>query len=170
MAVELAAARDLHLQKLRQGIDHRHAHAVQTARGLIDLGVELAARMQRGHDDLERGLVLELRMRIDRNAAAVVGHGQKSVGIELHLDERGVARHGLIHRVVDDFREEVVQRLFVSTADIHARPAPDRLQALENLDVCRTVAVGCVARAIGASRRLALGSLENRLSGPSRQR
>ena len=63
--------------------DDRDADAVQAARGLVDLGVEFAARVQRAHDDFERGLLRELRMRIDRDAAAVVGHGHEAVGVEL---------------------------------------------------------------------------------------
>ena len=79
-------------------------------------------------------------MRIDRNAAAVVGDGQESVGAEFHLDEGGVAGQRLVHRVVDDFGEQMMQRLFVGAADIHAGPAADRLQPFEHLDVGRGVA------------------------------
>ena len=51
--------------------------AVQAARGLVGLAAELAARVQRGHDDLERALVRELGVRVDRDAAAVVAHGDR---------------------------------------------------------------------------------------------
>ena len=74
-------------------------------------------------------------MRIDRNAAPVVGHGEEPVRSEFHLDKGGVARQSLVHRVVDDFGEQVVQRLLVGAADIHARPPADRLETLENLDI-----------------------------------
>ena len=76
-------------------------------------------------------------MRVDRDAAAVVGDGQEAVGGELDLDEVGMAGQRLVHGVVDDFGEQVMQRLFVGPADIHAGPAPNRLQALEYLDVAR---------------------------------
>ena len=76
-------------------------------------------------------------MRIDRNAAAVVGDGEESVGAQFHLDEGGVARQRLVHRVVDDFGEQMMQRLFVGAADIHAGPAAHRLEAFEHLDVAR---------------------------------
>ena len=36
-------------------------------------------------------------MRIDRDAAAIVGDGQEAVGGEFHLDEGGVARQRLVH-------------------------------------------------------------------------
>ena len=45
---------------------------------------------------------------------------------------------GLVHRIVDDFGEQVVQRLLVGAADIHAGAAAHGLQALQHLDVgCR---------------------------------
>ncbi len=81
-AMQLLAARDLDLQQRGEGVHHGDADAVQTAGGLVHLAVELAARMQRAHDDFERGLLRELRMRIDRDAAAVVGDGQEPVGAE----------------------------------------------------------------------------------------
>ena len=80
-----------------------------------------------------------LRMVFDRNAAAVVGDGQEAFGVEMDLDEVGVAGHRLVHRVVDDFGEEVVQRLFVGAADIHARTHANRLEAFENADRGRVV-------------------------------
>ena len=139
-AIELLAARDLDLEPRGQRIHHRHADAVQAARGLVNLGVELAAGMQRAHDDFERGFFREFRMRIDRNAAAVVGHGQESVGAQFHFDEGGMARQRLVHGIVDDLGEQMVQRLFVGAADIHAGPAPYRLEAFQHLDIGRGVA------------------------------
>ena len=83
-------------------------------------------------------------MRIDWNAPAIVRHGEEIAGIELYLDESRVAGYRLIHRIVDDFREQMVQRLLVGAPDIHARPAPHGFQTLENLDVGRTVALAAI--------------------------
>ena len=80
-------------------------------------------------------------MRIDRDAAAVVGDGEEAVVLELDLDPVRVAGQRLVHRIVDDLGEEVMQRLLVGAADIHAGPAPHRLQPLQNLDVVRGVVV-----------------------------
>ncbi len=46
----------------------------------------------------------------------------------------------LVHGVVEDLGREVVKRGLVGAADIHARPAPDRLQPFQNLDILRRVA------------------------------
>ncbi len=83
---EHAVARDLDLEPVGQRVDHRAADAVQAARGRIGLAAELAAGVQRGEDDLQRAEVLELGMRIDRDAAAVVAHAEPVAGLERHLD------------------------------------------------------------------------------------
>ena len=139
-AVEPLAARDLDLHALGQRVRHRHADAVQAARGLIDLGVEFAAGMQRAHDHFERRFVLEFRMRVDRDAAAIVGDGHKTVRLHLDIDPVGVAGERLVHGIVDHFGEQVMQRLFVGAADIHARAAAHRLEPFQDLDVFGRVA------------------------------
>ena len=79
-------------------------------------------------------------MRVDRDAAAIVDHRDIAVGRHLHLDPVGVAGERLVHRVVDDLGEQVVQRLFVGAADIHAGAPTHRLKPFEYLDVTRRVA------------------------------
>ena len=148
LPVELAAARHLDLEPLGERIDHRNADAVQAARGLVGLAVEFAAGVERAHDHFERGLLGELGMRIDRDAAPVVGDRQIAVGRQLDLDEARVAGQRLVHGVVDGLGEEVVQRLLVGAADIHAGPAPHRLQPLQHLDVVRRVVLA-IARPAG---------------------
>ena len=138
-AVELLPARDLDLHAFGQRVDDRDADAVQAAGGLVDLGVEFAAGVQRAHDHFERRLVLEFRMRIDRNAAAVVGDGDKAVRRHLDLDPVGVAGERLVHGIVDHLGEQVMQRLLVGAADIHAGPAAHRLEPFQNLDVARGI-------------------------------
>ncbi len=79
-------------------------------------------------------------MRIDRDAAAVVGDGDKAVGCHLDFDPVGMTGQRLVHGVVDHLGEQVVQRLLVGAADIHARPAAHRLKAFQHLDMLGGVA------------------------------
>ena len=74
LAIEFASARDFDDQIVRKRIHHRYADPVQAAGGLISLVGEFAARMKGGQDNLQGGLVLKLRMRINGNAAPVIGH------------------------------------------------------------------------------------------------
>ncbi len=50
-----------------------------------------------------------------------------------------MTRQGLVHGVVDDFGEQMVQRLLIGAADIHAGTAAYRLEPLEHLDIGRGV-------------------------------
>src|SRR5262249_38059024 len=123
-AIELLAARDFDLEARGQRVDDGYTDAVQATGGLVDLRVEFAAGVERTHDDFERRLLRKFRMGIDGNAAAIVRDAQKSVGSKLDLDESRMASQRFVHRVVDDFGEEVMQRLLIGAADIHARAAP----------------------------------------------
>ena len=81
-------------------------------------------------------------MRIDGDAAAIVGNAKKAVRLQIHLDPGRVPRHRLIHGVVDHFGEEVMQGLLVGAADVHARTAAHGLEPLQHLDVGGCIAVG----------------------------
>ena len=145
LAVELLLARYLDDGFGRKGVDDRDADAVQAAGGRIGLAFELAARVERGEDHLERRLARIFGVRVDRDAAAVVGDGQAVARFERDLDPAGMAGDRLVHRIVDDFGGEMVERAGVGAADIHARPAADRLEALEDLDRGSVVSVGGLA-------------------------
>ncbi len=94
-------------------------------------------------------------MRIDRDAAAVVGHGDEAIGLHFDLDEIGVTFERLVHRVVDDFGEQVMQRLLVGAADIHAGPPPNRLEPLQHLDIMSGIGPFGAAGGARGARRLA---------------
>ena len=148
LAIEVLAARDLDLQPLGQSVDDGNADAVQAAGGLIGPGIEFAAGMERRHDHFQRGFLGEFRVRIDRNAAPVVGHGQEAVLVHRDVDAGGVAGHRLVHGIVEHFGEEMMQGGLVRAADIHARAPAHRLQSLQNLDRGRRIA-GFARRAAG---------------------
>ena len=137
----LAIARHLDDQLVGQRIHHRDADAVQAARRRIDLAVELAAGMQRGEDDFERRLVLELGMRVDGNAAAIVAHQHAVAAQHLEIDRVGVARDRLVHGVVEHLGHEMMQGPLVGAADIHGGALADGLQPLQHLDVAGGVGI-----------------------------
>ena len=76
LAVKRLVARDLDHGLGRERVDDADADAVEAARGRIGLALELPARVEHGHDDLERRLARIFGVRIDRHAAAVVDDGQ----------------------------------------------------------------------------------------------
>ena len=78
---DLALAPDLDLEALGERVDDRDADAVQAAGDLVGVVVELSARVQVRHDDLER-LALVLLVHPDRDAAAVVLDRDGVVGVD----------------------------------------------------------------------------------------
>src|SRR5581483_5664630 len=133
--VAFALAVDLDDQLRRQGVDHRHAHAVQTARDLVATAVaELSAAVQDREGDFDARLLL-LGMDVGGDAPAVVDHAAAPVGEEGDVDAVAVARHRLVDGVVDDLPDEVVQTARTSRSDVHTGPLADRFEALQDGEI-----------------------------------
>ena len=140
LLVDLAVAPDLELQQLRQRVDDRDADAVQTARDLVAVVVELAAGVEHRQHDFRRRLAALVA--VDRNAAAVVDDRDGVVDVDRDVDLVAVAGERLVDRVVDDLVDEVVQPRRAGGADVHGGTLADRLEAFENLDLVGAVVVG----------------------------
>ena len=127
-------APDAQLEPLGQRIDHRHANAVEPARHLVGVLVELAAGVQLGHDHFGGGHAFAF-VDAGRDAAAVVAHRDRAVGIQDHLDPVAKAGERLVDGVIDDLEHHVVQAgTVVGVADVHAGLAAHRFQTLQDLD------------------------------------
>ena len=128
--VLVAVAAHPHLQALRQGVDHRHADAVQTAREAVVLGPELGAGVEAGEDHLDPRHPL-LGVDVHRHAAAVVGHRRRAVGVEGDVDLGAVAGDRLVDAVVDHLEHQVVGALGLG---VHPRTLAHRLEPGEDFD------------------------------------
>ncbi len=141
--VHLAATPDRQPQPFGQCIDARHADAVQPARHLVAVLVELAAGVQLGQRDLGgRALRLVLVVEFDAgwNAAAVVDDRDRVVGVDRDDDVVAMPGKRLVDRVVDHLEHHVVQPgAVVRIADVHARTLAHRLQSLEDLDAADAI-------------------------------
>ena len=132
--VFLAVTENAQLEPARQGVDHRDADAVQAARDLVGILVEFPARMELGHDDLGGRDALP-GVDVDGNAATVIGHGDRPVGVQRDRDLGGVTGERLVDGVVHHLVDHVVEaRTVIGVADIHAGTLADRIEALEDLD------------------------------------
>ena len=118
-----------------QRIDHRHADTVQTARCVISFAAEFTARMQRRHNHFKGGFVFIFRVRVNRDTAPIIAHGQAIAFHKLDFDKAGMTGHCLIHRIVDDLGEEMVHGAAVCAANIHARAAAHRFQPFKHLNI-----------------------------------
>ena len=142
----LALAVDLHLQSRGQRVDHRDADAVQSARDLVGLPVELAAGMQDGHDHFQRRLALELRVLdvphgVHRDAGAVVEDADDVAGMDDDLDRLAASGQYLVDGVVDHLVDQVVESRRSRRTDVHRGPLAHRLQSFQDLDLRRIVGV-----------------------------
>ena len=110
---------------------------MQAAGDLVVGGVELAAGVQHGEHDLDGGHDSRRwdGLVVDRDAAAVVDHGDGVVDVDGDVDAGGVAGEGLVDGVVDDLVDEVVQPLLAGGADVHGGAQADGLEAFKDRDV-----------------------------------
>ena len=129
---------DVDVHPRRERVDDREPDAVQAAGGDVGAATELAAGVQLGDDHLDAGQAGP-GLLVGRDAAAVVVDLGRAVGVEGHLDVVGGAGQRLVHAVVDDLPQAVHQAAGVGGADVHARPLADRLEALEDQEVCGVV-------------------------------
>ena len=132
--------------QLKQYFENPPRGAKQQARAVLDkvaaaAKTRIAAREQPGHDELDSA-ELGLALVIHGNAAAVVAHLGGPVAVQDDLDLGAVSGERLVHRVVEDLPEAVLQAPAVGRADVHAWPLADGLQAFEDRQVPRRVGVG----------------------------
>ncbi len=124
-----AAPPDAQVEALGQRVDHRDADAVQAARHLVRVLVELPAGMQPRHDHFRRRDSF-LLVYVDRDAPAVVGDGDRAVGVHLHAYRVAVSAESFVDGIVDGLVDHVVQaRAVIGVADVHAGPLAHRIQA-----------------------------------------
>ena len=96
--------------------------------------------MQRGQDHFQRAELREFRVRVHWNATPIIAHHQPIIGLKRYFDAVGMAGHRLIHRVVDDFGRQMMQRVFIRAANIHAGATPDGFQPLQHFNILGGIA------------------------------
>ena len=160
--VHLAVAAHGEAQHFAQRVDATDAHAVQAARNLVAVLVELAAGVQLGQGDLGRaalGLVLVVHLDAGRDAAAVVDHADRVVGVDGDQNVVAVPRQRFVDGVVHHLEHQVVQAGAVTgVANVHAGALAHRFQAFEDLDRAFTVSLGS-ARLVGVDGGLKVGAV-----------
>ncbi len=130
----VALAPDAQPQPGRQCVDHRNADAVQTARDLVRVVVKLAARVQLGHNDFG-GRNPFFLMHADRNSAAVVADGGRTVGIEDNFGFVAVTGERFVDGVIQNFINHMMQAgAVIGVADVHSRTFANRVQPAQNLN------------------------------------
>ena len=140
---------NLYFGPFRKCVDALDANAVQAARHLVGVAIELTASVQFGHDDFNRWATIDRRVvalhRVDRHAATVITHRAGSIDADSHCDDACVADHDLVDRVVDGLIDKMVQRAETSPAHVHAGTFADGFKPFEDLNRLR----GVLGRGLG---------------------
>jgi hypothetical protein len=136
----VAVAPDADVEFGGQRVDDGDADTVQTTGDRVALPVELATRVQDGHDDLDRGPLLH-RVHVDRDATAVVHDPDAAVGQQGDVHPVGVPGQRFVDGVVHDLPHHVVQATLTGGTDVHTRALADRLEPLEDGDGTARVGV-----------------------------
>ena len=85
-------APDFQIQFFAERVDAAYAYAVQASGNFVGVAVELAAGVQRGHDDLRGGNFFAVDVHVvDGNAASVVDYGDGVIEVDGDFDLVGVA-------------------------------------------------------------------------------
>ncbi len=137
---DLAVLPDLQLEPFGEGVDDGDADAVQAAGHGVRPLFELAARVQDRQRDFRRRLLLR-RVHAGGNAAPVVDDRDAAVDVERDLDGLAEAGHVLVHAVVHDLVDEMMQAVRARAADVHGGTLADRIEPLQHFDLVGTVAV-----------------------------
>ena len=133
LKVLVTVSEDPYLEPFGEGVHDVDSDPVQPARHLVGVPVELGARVEDRHDDLERRSVV-LRVDLDGDATTVVPDRARSIFVEGDRDLGTGPREDLVDRVVDDLVDELVQAARVGRPDIHSGASTDRGKTLEDLD------------------------------------
>ena len=94
--------------------------------------IELSAGMELSKDDLSGRNPLG-RVIFCRNAPAVIDNGDMSFSVDGYNNVSAVAGECFIDRVVNNFKDEVVESSLRGITDVHSRPLADRFETFEYL-------------------------------------
>ena len=98
---------NLRINTRGQGIHNRDTHTVKTAGNRVTAAAELTARVQDGHNDLNRRLVLG-RVLINGNTASVIDDANAAIGQDRDLNVVRVASQGLVNGVIYNLIHQVM--------------------------------------------------------------
>ena len=91
----------------------------------VGIIVKFAACMKRGKNNTLRGN--PLFMHFNRNATAAVPYGAGTVRLQRYPDLATVSGQVLIHRIIYNLIDQVIQPLGAYASDIHTGPLADCL-------------------------------------------
>ena len=124
----------------RQCIYHRGTYAVQTTAGLVGGIIEFTAGMKsREYQALRTDSFF---VHSHGNTTSVIFHGCGAVGFQCHLYRITISGQMLVHRVVNNLIDKVVQALAGDTADVHAGTLADGFETFQHGNAVGIIRIG----------------------------
>ena len=121
------------MQSFGKKVDARHTDAVQSARNLVSVRIELSAGVQLGHDDFGGGLPFFLH-HVHRNAAAVINHRDRVVEVNHHFNRVAITCQRFIDRIINNFVNQVMESQLAGRSDVHRGPFAHGFATFKNGD------------------------------------
>ena len=128
--VDTAVPVNLYSHMLRKSIYNRRTYTVKTAAGLICVIVKFSACMKGGK--YHSGCRHSFFMHFHRNTTSVIPNGTGAVFFQADGDLGTETSQMLVHCIVHDLIDQVVQPLRPNSSNIHTRPFPDCLQSFQD--------------------------------------
>ena len=142
LGISSAAIAALDFNPFGKRVYHRGADAVKPARKLVSVAVKLAAGMQYGENDLQRGNP-HFRVNPAGDTLPVVLHRNRPVGQQRHVNLLTSARQRLVNGVIHNFVHQVMKPAERGGADIHDRAAAHRFQPVQHLYLAVVINLSC---------------------------
>ena len=128
--IDEATTLDSYSQLCGKSIYHRGTYAVQTTAGLVGGIIEFTAGMKsREYQALRTDSFF---VHSHGNTTSVIFHGCGAVGFQCHLYRITISGQMLVHRVINDLVDQMIQSLGGDTADIHSGSFSYRFQTFQN--------------------------------------
>ena len=132
---------DLCPEVLRKAVYHRAPHTMKPAGYFVGATAELAPGVQGGHDGFQ-GSLSGRGMYVHRDTPPIVGNRDQPIGIQRDRNRGTKPGHRLIHGVVQNFIDQMMQAALIGTADVHPGPDANCFQSFQDLDIFRGIFEG----------------------------
>ena len=106
--IDCAVLFDLHIQPFGERVDYGSAHAVKAAGYLVSAAAEFAACVKFGKDKVH-GISSGLMVDAYRDPSSVIGDSDAAVLIDRHFYHGAEAGQSLIHGIVHDLIDQMMQ-------------------------------------------------------------
>ena len=137
--VDISVPADLHIHIGRQRIYNRRTDTMQTSAGLVCRIVEFSARMKcRVYHTSCR---YSCCMKVYRYTTSVICDRCRTVFFQCHMDLAAISGKMLIHRIIHDLIDQMIQTLSRNTSYIHTWPFSNGFQSLQDRDTPRIICI-----------------------------